>query len=69
MHTSFWPLAALTYPSGRENAHLPEHADYPASNGFDALPEEQLTCFDFMYYVASTYVRFFSLPVTFNKAH
>ncbi|KAH8110631.1 hypothetical protein DFH11DRAFT_1730083 [Phellopilus nigrolimitatus] len=54
-HTRFAPLAALTFPDGRARAHLPAHAPFPATGGAGhaALPDEQLACFDFPYYVGS----------------
>lgn len=53
-HTRFFSLAALTFPDGRPRAHLPSSAPFKAQEtGFDGLPDEKMTCFDFPYYVAS----------------
>lgn len=53
-HTTFNSLASLTFPNGRENAHLPSSAHFPAPHSkHTSLPNEQLACFDYPYYVAA----------------
>ncbi|THH00918.1 hypothetical protein EW145_g7012 [Phellinidium pouzarii] len=55
-HTRFAPIAALTFPGGREAAHLPANAPFPGRvSGHTALPDEHMACFDFPYYLASVY--------------
>lgn len=51
-HVKFWSLATITFPTGRANAHLPSEAEFPSRySGHRQLPDEQMACFDFPYYV------------------
>ncbi|KAL5519476.1 hypothetical protein ACEPAH_1159 [Sanghuangporus vaninii] len=53
-HVRFSSLAALTFPDGRNRARIPAAAPFPApQTGDTSLPDEQMACFDFPYYVAS----------------
>jgi hypothetical protein len=51
-HVSFWPLVALSYPDGREEA-LRENANLVSlsETGHALLPDEQMVCFDFLYFM------------------
>jgi hypothetical protein len=59
-HVSFWYLARLGFEEGRTEAHLPPsmseggpgaHFAAPHSKARE-LPDDQMMCFDFMYYVS-----------------
>lgn len=51
-HTRFGDVAALAFPDGRREAHLPATAPFPAPHsGATTLPDEQMACFDFPYYL------------------
>ena len=51
-HTRFWSLASITFPTGRAAANLPAQARFPSrQSGQTQLPDEQMACFDFLYYV------------------
>ena len=51
-HARFGEVAALTFPDGRREAHLPAQARFPSPHsGATPLPDEQLACFDFPYYM------------------
>ncbi|KAL1741194.1 hypothetical protein HDZ31DRAFT_67174 [Schizophyllum fasciatum] len=57
LHVSYWALAALGFPrTYQETVDLAEHAPSPQL-GLELLPDEQLMCFDFLYYasVLNTY--------------
>jgi len=54
-HTAFWPLARLGFPNGH-NDGIREHPDPFQSTGpgkFKIPPDQQLLCYDFLYYVAA----------------
>lgn len=51
-HAHFGDVAALTYPAGRREANLPGQAPFPSPHsGATMLPDEQMACFDFPYYL------------------
>ncbi|KAI0068090.1 hypothetical protein BV25DRAFT_1793181 [Artomyces pyxidatus] len=50
-HAHFWSIAALTYPSGREAALQPPQPS--KVHGALLPPDEQLACFDYLYYVCA----------------
>ncbi|TFK56649.1 hypothetical protein OE88DRAFT_1670074 [Heliocybe sulcata] len=57
-HTTFWALAQYTYPEGRTDAlaRMPDGGAeliHPAQNGERLEPDEQMTCFDYLYYVSA----------------
>ncbi|KAG8855517.1 hypothetical protein FRB96_007021 [Tulasnella sp. 330] len=58
-HTSFWSLASLTFPETRRAllslARQPALASFPSKlRGHLSPPNEQLACFDVMYFVGAT---------------
>ena len=53
-HTRFSSLAALTFPNGRNRANIPSAARFPSPHSeHTSLPDEQMACFDFPYYLAA----------------
>ncbi|CAK5280618.1 unnamed protein product [Mycena citricolor] len=48
--SSFWALATLAYPSARESSISPP---LPNKHNVTLPPDDQLLCFDFLYYVAA----------------
>lgn len=53
VHVPFWGLASLLFPRGRENA-LAAIKRKPHPKPMDhSFPDEQLACFDLIYYVGS----------------
>lgn len=53
-HTRFADIAALTFPDGRRDAHLPDSAPFPSPHhGATLLPDERVACFDFPYYLGA----------------
>jgi hypothetical protein len=56
-HCSFWSLAALAFPEGR-NTNLQEPQPSPKYN-YVSPPDEHLLCYDYLYYVSALRVRSF----------
>lgn len=62
-HLSHWSLAALGYPGGRAEAlRDTSSVTSPSRNGHTLVPDEQLMCFDFLYYVSMKEVRTICRP-------
>lgn len=57
LHMRHTALSALTFPDGRKQAHLPPQAPFPGKSGHRRLPDEQMACFDFLYYGSGVSVR------------
>jgi hypothetical protein len=60
-HLSFWGLAKLAYKQGRVEALMEMRGKTMASakgwdGGHTSLPDEQVLCFDFLYYVCASEV-------------
>ena len=67
LHIRHTALAALTFPDGRSQAHLPEQAPFPGKNGHTRLPDERLACFDFLYYGSGVEVRSSDILLLLNR--
>ena len=53
-HISFWELASATFPTYRNLGIGSKSAKtFPSANGTYLPPDEQLMCFDVLYYVAA----------------
>ena len=57
LHVSYWALASLGFPQEyKANVDREEHSPSPQL-GLELLPDEQLMCFDFLYYASALNVR------------
>lgn len=59
-HSTFWSLAKLAFPEGRADALSRPHENptrKSEGNGIALPPDEQLACFDYLYYVCALDVR------------
>ncbi|KAL1940582.1 hypothetical protein VTO73DRAFT_8017 [Trametes versicolor] len=55
-HSTFWSLAKLAFPEGRADALSRPHENptrKSEGNGIALPPDEQLACFDYLYYVCA----------------
>ena len=56
MHSTFWSLLKLVFPEGRAET-LAEPAKHPTiaapHSGAVLPPDEQMACFDFLYYTCA----------------
>ena len=63
-HSSFWALAKLDVPQVREQilANPEAHPTLPTEQGNTIPPDEQMLCYDYMYYLCASEVRL-NVPV------